>query len=76
MKTKEKTTRMAFTADEIETLYIALNSYAVQMMEQSATWANCEARIARGGDDIWAQHAIKAGRLQSRMYHAEKRLEQ
>lgn len=74
MKTKDKTTRMAFTADEIETLYNALNDYALRMMKESKTWGNSEARIARGGDDIWAQHAIKAGRLQSRMYHAELRL--
>ena len=75
MKTKnEKTTRLAFTAAEIEILYNALNNYALEMMHESKTWGNCEARIARGGDDIWAQHANNAGRLQSRMYHAQLRL--
>ena len=69
-----KTTRMAFTAEELEVLYSALNSYGLEMMETSKTWGNLEA-ICEGRKDIWHRTADIAGRLQSRTFHAQLRME-
>ena len=75
MKTKEKTTRMAFTAAELETMYFALNAYSCKNMHDSDTWANMDA-IAEGRKDVYHRIAEMSLRLQNRTYEAQKRLEQ
>lgn len=66
----EKKIILAFTAEELETLYFALNNYAVENMHTSKTWGNPEARR----EDVWHRAALTAGRLQARVFEAAEEL--
>lgn len=73
--TTEKKARLEFTAEELEQIYFALNSYCVENMHRSETWGATEAFIANGyKHDIWGRTAEAAGRLQIRIYKAQERL--
>ena len=73
MKTK---TTLSFTKEELETIYFALNNYALENINQSKTWGNLEGLKENGyREDVWHREAMLAGRLQSRMFKATNRLE-
>lgn len=72
---KAKTTTLTFTAEELATLYIALNNYSLEESQNSMTWGSVDGYLAHGGPDIWHRNAILAGHLQTRVYKAERRLE-
>ena len=72
MKTKKTT--LAFTAEELDIIYFALNLYSLDNIHNSKTWGSTDELIAHGGPDIWHGTALAAGSLQSRIYRAENRL--
>lgn len=69
------TITLRFTEQELDILYFALNNYALDNMKKSKTWGNAAAAMERGGDDIWAATANEAGKIQVRVYDAQKKLE-
>ena len=73
MKTK---TTLSFTKEELQTIYFALNNYALENINESKTWGNLEGLKENGyREDVWHRTAMLSARLQSRVYDAEKRLD-
>lgn len=67
-----KTTRMAFTAEELEILKSALNNYSLEMMNKSETWGKDN---SYGREDYYHRFAHKITDIWSRCYKASLRLE-
>lgn len=68
---KNETIVLFFTAEEVECLKDALNTYAVEMMHKSKTWGKAE---FYGHEDVWHDNASKAGRIWKRFYDASLEL--
>lgn len=67
---RHKTT-LTLTAEEIDIIKTALNSYSVEMMDKSTTWAILG---TYGKEDYYHRMAYKINDLWSRFYDAAKRL--
>ena len=64
-----KTTRIAFTAEELEHIKNALNDYSLELMHKSGTWGN-----GNGEMDYYHHLAYEVNNLWSRCYEASLRL--
>lgn len=74
MKTNKTT--LSFTKEEIAILSRALNTYALEQMNTSKTWANPKGYAENGyKPDIWGEEAINTLALQARAFAAQERLE-
>ena len=67
---RHKTT-LTLTAEEIDIIKTALNSYSVEMMDKSTTWAILG---TYGKEDYYHRMAYKINDLWSRFYKASKKL--
>ena len=65
-----KTTRMAFTAEELEHIKNALNDYSLELMHKSGTWGN-----GNGEMDYYHHLAYEVNALWCRFYEASLRVE-
>ena len=65
-----KTTRMAFTAEELEHIKNALNDYSLELMHKSGTWG-----CGSGEMDYYHHLAYEVNAIWSRCYEAALRLE-
>ena len=63
----EETIVLFFTKEEARILKSALNSYAVDMMNKSKTWATPG---SFGNEDIWHIEANNANKIWSRLFEA------
>ena len=68
---KNETIVLFFTAEEVECLKDALNTYSLEMMEKSQTWGKVD---SWGREDVWHIIASKAGRIWTRFYDASLEL--
>lgn len=64
----EKKIRMEFTEQELRDIYDALNTYSLEQISLSVTWANPEAERVLGRMDVWHRNAYRASALQTRFH--------
>lgn len=73
---RNNTTTLRLTAEELEVIYFALNSYSLDLIHESKTWANARALLERGGEDVFHQAANEASRLLSLVYDKSQALKE